>query len=197
MSSNTNYQISQILQEKVNDMKKEKFASPKSGSKAINPASHTRRHSFTHPGQNLDKCPSSPRSPISNIDNDQWRQDCNSIGNGATSTRKNRYGVAPQQKEYKELIRKYPHCKQQSIKRSKSNPILEREREAFKCNGKKTNDKFKRVRFPNNVVTEIRYRPEVDKKDWYSSHELQRMIDSNSKQKKQIIIAEEIDLEFL
>ena len=197
-------------------MKKEKFASPKIGSKAINPASHARRHSFTHPGQNLDKCPSSPRSPILNIDNDQWRQDCNryifecidfigteevsncsnlvSIRNGATST--NRYGIAPQQKEFKDLIRKYSHCKQQSIKRSKSNPILEREKEAFKSNGKKT-DKFKRVRFPKNVVTEIRYRPEADKKDWYSSHELQRMIDSNSKQKKQIIVAEEIDLEFL
>ncbi|GFH59412.1 predicted protein [Chaetoceros tenuissimus] len=204
-------------------MKKEKFASPKFGSNAINPASHARRHSFTHPGQNLDKCPSSPRSPILNIDNDQWRQDCNryifecidfigteevsncsnlvSIRNGATSTRKNRYGVAPQQKEYKDLIRKYPHCKQQSIKRSKSNPILEKEKEAFKANDKKTNDKCKRVRFPKNVVTEIRYRPEVEKKDWnklyYSSHELQRMIDSNSKQKKQIIVAEEIDLEFL
>lgn len=120
-------------------MNKEKFA-PKIGSKAFNPASHARRHNFTHIGQNFDKCPSSPRSPILSID-------LFSIRNSANSTRKNRYGVAPQQKEYKELIRKYPHCKQQSIKRSKSNPIfLEREKEAFKSNGKKTNDKFKRVR---------------------------------------------------
>lgn len=201
---------------KIDQMNKEKFAP---GSKAFNPASHAR-------GQNFDKCPSSPRSPILSIDNDQWLQDYNnyifecidvlgteevsncfdlfSIRNSTNSTIKNRRRVAPKhKKECKDLIRKNPHCIQcGSIKRSKSNPIfLERGIDASKHSERGMNKKFKKVRFSKEIVTEIRYRPATDEKDWnklyYSNHELQRMRDSNTRQKKQIIIADEIDLDLL